>query len=210
MIQQHVCLIVLWLLFCVLHSLLAATWWKLRMSKLLGRSFRFYRFYYSIFATFNLIFLLYFLVTMQSPQIFELSLFGKLAASISGIAGIVIMLLCVRKYFSVVTGIKAFSAEKNSTAVLQRDGLHSYTRHPLYFGTLLFIWNLFAWFPLMSNLISCGMISIYTIAGIHIEERKLLAEFGDAYRSYSRNVPMLIPGIFIRRSKLRQSFSETA
>ena len=210
MILQHACLVVLWILFCVLHSLLAAPWWKLKMSKLLGRSFRFYRFYYSIFATFSLIFLLYFLVTMQSPQIFKLSIFVKLAASISGIAGIVIMLLCVRKYFSVVTGIKAFSAEKNSTVVLQREGLHSYTRHPLYFGTLLFIWNLFAWFPLLSNLISCVMVSIYTIAGIYIEERKLLAEFGEAYKSYSRNVPMLIPGLFIRRPKLRQSFSETA
>lgn len=209
MILQHACLVVLWILFCVLHSLLAATWWKSRMSKLLGRSFRFYRFYYSIFATFSLGFLLYFLVTMESPRIFELSKFVKLAVSISGIAGIAIMLLCVRKYFSVVTGIKAFSAERNSTTVLQRDGLHSFTRHPLYFGTLLFIWNLFALFPLWSNLISCGMISIYTVAGIYIEERKLLAEFGDAYKNYSRNVPMLIPGLFTRRSKIRQSFSET-
>ena len=209
MILQHVYLVVLWILFCILHSLLAATWWKLRLSKLLGRSFRFYRFYYSIFATFYLVFLLYFLVTMQSPQIFKLSLFVKLAASISGISGVLIMLLCVKKYFSVVTGIKAFSAEKDSTAVLQMDGLHSYTRHPLYFGTLLFIWNLFALFPSLSNLISCGMISIYTLAGIHIEERKLIAEFGEAYKNYCRNVPMLIPGFFLRRSKVRQSFSET-
>ena len=203
MILQHVCLVVSWILFCVLHSLFAATWWKLRMCKLVGRSYRFYRLYYSIFATSSLVFLLYFLVTIKSPQIFELSGLVKLAAAITGMAGIVIMLLCVRKYFSVVTGIKAFSAEKNSAPVLQRNGLHSYTRHPLYFGTLLFIWNLW------SNLIACGVISIYTVAGIYIEERKLVAEFGDAYKIYSRNVPMLIPGFFIRRSKMRQSFSET-
>ena len=209
MILQHVYLVVLWILFCVLHSLFAATWFKLEVRKLLGDSFRFYRFYYSVFATFSLVFLLYFLVTIESPQMFEVSIFFKLAASTIGIAGIVIMLICMRKYFTVVTGVKVFSARKNATTILQTEGLHNYTRHPLYFGTLIFIWSLSIWFPSLSNLISCSMMSLYTIVGIQLEERKLLAEYGPTYIHYSRNVPMLIPRFFPRRSKPRQSFPET-
>lgn len=104
-----------------------------------------------------------------------------------------IMLACVKKYFSAVSGIKAFSRERSSGAVLQTEGLHSYTRHPLYFGTLLFIWSLFLLFPLLSNLISCCLISGYTVAGIYLEERKLIIEFGEGYKDYARKVPMLIP-----------------
>ena len=204
MILQHVYLVVLWVLFSVLHSLLAANWWKVKMSRLLGSSFRFYRFFYSVFATLSLMFLLYVLITMQSPRIFKLSGFLKSISLIGGIAGIAIMIACVKKYFSVVTGIKAF-AEKSSVALLQTSGLHSYTRHPLYFGTLLFVWNLFVLFPSLSNLISCGMMSIYTVVGIRIEERKLVAEFGESYTEYCRKVPMLFPRFFLKRSRLSHS-----
>lgn len=208
MILQHIFLAGLWVLYCVLHSLFAANWWKSQISKVLRRSFRFYRFYYSVFSTFSLVFIVYYLLTMQSPQMFEVSIFSRLAASIGGIAGIMVMLACTRKYFSVVTGVEAFSQDKKSTIVLQTGGLHSYTRHPLYLGTLLFIWSLYVLFPSLSNLISCCMISVYTFAGIYLEERKLVVEFGEAYKNYSRNVPMLIPRLFTRRSKVRQSIPE--
>jgi methanethiol S-methyltransferase len=209
MILQHMYLAALWVLYCVFHSLFAANWWKSEMSKLLGRSFRFYRFYYSVFSTFSLVFILYYLVTIESPQMFEVSVFSRLAASIGGIAGIIVMLACTKKYFSVVTGVEAFSQEKKSTIVLQTGGLHSYTRHPLYLGTLVFIWSLYVFFPSLSNLISCCMISFYTVVGMYLEERKLVVEFGEAYKNYSRTVPMLIPRLFTRRSKVRQSFPET-
>ena len=205
MILQHVYLVILWVLFSVLHSLLAATWWKVKMSRLLGRSFRFYRFYYSVFATLSVLFLVYFLVTMETPRIFKLSGILKSVSLIVGIAGIAIMIACVKKYFSVVTGIKAF-AEKSSVSLLQTGGLHSYTRHPLYLGTLLFIWNLFVLFPSLGNLISCSIMSIYTVVGIRIEERKLVAEFGESYTAYRRKVPMLFPRFFLKRSGLSHSF----
>jgi methanethiol S-methyltransferase len=209
MVLQHIYLAALWILYGVCHSLFAANWWKSRMRKLLGRSFRFYRFYYSVFSTLSLVFILYNLVTIESRQMFEVSLFSRSAASIGGIVGIMIMLACTRKYFSVVTGVEAFSQEKGSSMVLQTGGLHSYTRHPLYFGTLVFIWSLYVFFPSLSNIISCCIISLYAVVGIYFEERKLVVEFGEAYKNYARNVPMLIPRLVTRRSKLRTSFPET-
>jgi protein-S-isoprenylcysteine O-methyltransferase Ste14 len=199
---------VFWILFCVLHSLFAARWWKVKMSRLLGRSFRFYRFYYSVFATLSLLVLLVFQVMIKSPVLWRSSGIFRFVGLFSGSTGIIIMLACMKKYFSDVSGIRAFSGEKNTTALLLTEGLHNHTRHPLYFGTLLFIWSLFLLFPLLSNLISCCLISVYTVAGIHIEERKLVMEFGENYKDYARKVPMLIPRFFMRRTKIPDSVPE--
>ena len=178
------------------------------MRRLLKQRFRFYRFYYSVFATCSLIFVLYFQLTITSIPVFDFHPVLKVAAFISGISGLVIMFGCMKKYLLVIAGIKAFTRNNNSPAVLQTGGLHRYTRHPLYFGTLILIWSLFLLYPLWSNLIACSVVSIYTLAGIRIEERKLLAEFGEQYRIYSQQVPMLIPR-FAWRTKIGQSVPRT-
>ena len=50
--------------------------------------------------------------------------------------------------------------------------------------------------PFLSNLIACAIITIYTLIGIVFEEQKLRLEFGNEYIEYSKEVKMLIPGIF--------------
>jgi len=180
------------------------------MSNLLGKSFKYYRFYYSIFSLLNLAALLYFQFTIYSPAFWKISGLLQFIFLLTGATGLFIMILCMRKYFSHVTGIKAFSRGLHQKSVLRTDGLHSYTRHPLYFGTLLCIWSFCLLFPFWSNLVACGLISVYTIAGIHIEERKLINEFGESYRSYARKVPKLIPRLFVMRTKIRHTFPETA
>ena len=209
-IGHHVLLVVLWILFSVLHSVFASTWWKTMAKSILGKAFRFYRFYYSLFATANLCPILYFQFSIDSPLIWKKSEYVESLAVLCGIAGLLIMFACVRKYFVFVSGINAFTRQRDSESVLQTGGLHRYTRHPLYFGTLIFIWSIFLLFPKWSHLITCLSMSAYTLVGIYIEERKLILEFGDYYRSYARNVPMLIPRLFMRKSTLNQSIGETA
>ena len=120
----------------------------------------------------------------------------------TGIPGLLMMIICIRKYFFDLSGVDVFKSTQ-STPRLQTGGLHQFVRHPLYFGTLLFIWSCFLLFPMWNNLIACLVITIYTIIGIKIEERKLIREFGDSYIIYSRNVPMLIPNLFkIRNNRL--------
>jgi len=131
---------------------------------------------------------------------------AQIIAVLSGIMGLIIMVLCMLKYFRSVSGINAFSRQKKTGPELQTGGLHRYVRHPLYFGTLLFIWSLFLFFPLWCNLMACVVITVYTVFGIHLEERKLIIEFGEIYKIYARQVPMLIPHFFIRRTKARIHF----
>ena len=82
---------------------------------------------------------------------------------------------------------------------LKMDGIHKYVRHPLYLGTLLFIWGLFFICPMLNNLIAVIIITLYVFAGIIFEEKKLLQQFGTSYTDYISSVPMIFPVIFKKR-----------
>lgn len=68
--------------------------------------------------------------------------------------------------------------------------LHRYVRHPWYSLALVILWTRdmnSAW------LVSCIAITLYFIVGSRLEERKLVGEFGEAYRRYQQLVPSLLP-----------------
>jgi protein-S-isoprenylcysteine O-methyltransferase Ste14 len=64
-------------------------------------------------------------------------------------------------------------------------------RHPLYFFTLVMIWTSpdITLDRLLFNVLFTGWI----VVGTRLEERDLVAEFGEHYSVYQRHVPMLIP-----------------
>ena len=70
-------------------------------------------------------------------------------------------------------------------------GPYQWVRHPLYFFTLVLIWSIpdMTLDRLLFNVLFTGWI----VVGTHLEERDLVAEFGDQYSAYQRRVPMLIP-----------------
>jgi protein-S-isoprenylcysteine O-methyltransferase Ste14 len=77
----------------------------------------------------------------------------------------------------------------SSTFVVR--GPYRYVRHPLYLFMLLLIWSTprFSTDQLLFNMLWTAWI----IVGTKLEERDLLADFGQTYRLYQASVPMLIP-----------------
>ena len=69
--------------------------------------------------------------------------------------------------------------------------LYRYVRHPLYLGLLVGLWSM----PVMTAghlLFSLGL-NLYILIGISFEERDLIQQFGERYRTYRQQVGMLIP-----------------
>jgi protein-S-isoprenylcysteine O-methyltransferase Ste14 len=71
------------------------------------------------------------------------------------------------------------------------NGLYRWVRHPLYSCGLIILWLT----PLMSwNVLALDLgLTAYILIGLRFEERKLLAEFGQAYAEYRRRTPALLP-----------------
>jgi protein-S-isoprenylcysteine O-methyltransferase Ste14 len=193
LIINHIILALLWGLFGVLHSVLAAPGWKRLMQRWLGRGYKYYHFAYSLFAAVTLIGILVFQYTMPGYLLFVAPVWIKVLLCLPVLAGLTIMLVVIRKYFFSLSGISVFYKQQ-PPVVLEQSGLHRYVRHPLYFGTLLFIWSLFFVFPYLNNLVACIVITAYTVLGAKLEEKKLVAQFGEKYKAYQQGVPMLIPG----------------
>lgn len=69
--------------------------------------------------------------------------------------------------------------------------LYRYIRHPIMTGFLVAFWVT----PHMTagHLLFAGGMTVYVLLGVTLEERDLIAAFGDRYREYRRAVPMFVP-----------------
>ncbi|MBD0351429.1 MAG: isoprenylcysteine carboxylmethyltransferase family protein [Flavisolibacter sp.] len=195
--MQHLLLGVLWIVFCALHSLLASGWLKRKLQQRMGASYRYFRLYYTLFAFTTFIAILSYQVSIPSPFLFDRNIVFLIAGGAVLLVGCIIMLLCIKKYFASLSGLKTLLSETADKNVLLITGIHRYVRHPLYMGTFLFIWGLFLVMPYLSLLIADCIITGYTLLGIKWEEEKLVKEFGNAYKRYQQTVPKLIP--FLRK-----------
>lgn len=83
--------------------------------------------------------------------------------------------------------------------------LYAVVRHPVYMGFVIAFWAT----PVMTlgHLMFALVTTAYILVGIALEERDLIAQYGDDYRRYRQRVGMLIP--FRRTPKEETRRTET-
>jgi protein-S-isoprenylcysteine O-methyltransferase Ste14 len=93
---------------------------------------------------------------------------------------------------TIVDEMKRVNPQKTSLLV---RGPYRWIRHPLYLSSLLMIWS----HPdlTLDRLLFNILFSVWVMIAIILEERDLMAKYGDLYRDYREKVPMLIPGLKI-------------
>lgn len=197
--NSHLLLISFWILYYVLHSVLAATQVKKYVQKKWNIS-RYYRLTYSILVSILLVLLLVFQYSFNSPVLWSIPILEIPAILLLIFPGLVIMFISLKKYFLLLSGIRSLYQEKPVTK-LKINGIHNIVRHPLYTGTLLVVWGFFLLYPFLNNLIAVLLLTVYVVVGMRFEEKKLLLEFGEAYKKYMEQVPALIPGLTFRMQK---------
>jgi protein-S-isoprenylcysteine O-methyltransferase Ste14 len=179
-----------WVVYFLLHSLLASTGVKARVQPHMGR---YYRLVYSVLATAGLVALLVLNGSFESPKLFESIGLVRYLSLMFTTFGVMAMQLAFRQYR--LKSFLGFAEEKDE---LKIEGILKSVRHPIYSGLILVTLGFFLFIPTMATTVSCGCILLYLPIGIYLEEKKLIAVFGEKYLRYKEQVPSLFPRIFSR------------
>jgi methanethiol S-methyltransferase len=179
-----------WLLYFAVHSALASLAAKDWIATHWPRFAPYYRLAYNLVASLLLIPPLWLSHTSQAAPLWTWHGIGRWVADGLALAAITGFWWSLRYY-----DIREFLglSQAHDPGHSQRFSLspfHRFVRHPWYFFGLVIIWTRdmsLAW------LVSCLAITLYLAIGSRLEERKLVAEFGEPYRRYRRCVPGLIP-----------------
>ena len=184
-----------WVLYGALHSLLASSSAKALAERLLGLGVRrYYRLVYNVVVTLTLLPLIALVVLSPDLEISRIRFpWLALALLVEGVSVLGLLAGVLQTGALRFLGLAQItgSADFGGPSKLEVKGLYRYVRHPLYLFGLLIIWLI----PLMTwNILAFNLgATLYILIGIQFEERKLLKEFGQAYADYQRRVPMLIP-----------------
>jgi methanethiol S-methyltransferase len=137
---------------------------------------------------------------------------ASLWSTLLGVGELGMMISMVLGYALLFVGIGLFAQGWRELYLAQKEkrlatgGLYAFVRHPQYTGLFvgLFGEGVVHWPTIFSVALFPVIVLVYWLLARR-EEKRVLAEFGDAYRAYQRRVPMFIPrysqwGKFVRSS----------
>lgn len=185
---EHWPLALAWLVYGLIHSLLAADNAKRLAAERLSLVGPRYRLAYNLLAVLLLVPVAWLLVIDPGPLLWDPGPRLRLAFDLLALFGVMALLLAGPGYD--LREFLGIAASESTRPTLRISGWHCYVRHPWYSVALVLVWTrelYAAW------LLSAICITAYFVIGAWFEEAKLERIFGDAYRRYRARVPGLLP-----------------
>jgi protein-S-isoprenylcysteine O-methyltransferase Ste14 len=198
---KYLFLALAWTAYCTLHSAMISETVTRLLKRRLGDSFRFYRLCFNSVAVLTLIPVLSYSHSLRQEAIFRWEGVWLVLQYPLMACGILLVIAGGRHYslgqFVGISQLRGASSGGLATGGgIDSSGVLGLVRHPWYTAVVLLLWarNLD-----MAALVGNGVLTVYIVVGTLLEERKLVHEFGDSYRSYQRQVSMFVPLKWIRR-----------
>lgn len=188
-------LLLAWLLYYVLHSVLAAQSVKDRCARLWPGIMPWYRLLFNLISIAGLGLIL--LIPTGPAHLLWASPFWQkgLGYGLMALGGLAVLIV-FRGYDS--REFFGWPPQKEAAEMaLLTGGWHRYVRHPLYTGGIIVLIGYLLAAPTIAHAITVGCGLLYLYVGTLFEERKLVRQFGEAYRQYQQQTPMLIPKLGI-------------
>jgi protein-S-isoprenylcysteine O-methyltransferase Ste14 len=170
------------------------------LERRLGDSFRFYRLFFNAVAILTLIPVLWYAHSLRQEPVLRWEGVWLVLPCLLLACGILLFVAGGRHYslgrFVGISQLRgASSGGLAAGGGIDSSGVLGLVRHPWYTAVVLLLW---AGDLDMAALIGNGVLTVYIAIGTLLEERKLVREFGDAYRSYQGRVSMFVPLKWIR------------
>ncbi len=194
--SAYLLLAVGWSAYCAVHSLLISPPVIQRMRQRFPVGHRYHRLGFNIFSTLTLIPIALYTLTLKSSPLFSWDgPFRWLQAVFILTGGALIAAGALHYDFREFLGwsqIKKTDACQGigKDCLLNTSGILGIVRHPWYTAVIFLLW---ARDLDPAAIIVNTVLTVYVIIGTHLEERKLMAEFGQKYRDYQREVSMFLP-----------------
>ncbi len=194
--MEYILLFILWILWCALHSLMISEVVVSGIRQKYGDRYRYYRIFFNLVSVLTLIPVVIYSGSLQIDPFFTWSGAWRPVQFLLALGAIALFYAGSRHYdlrqFLGIRQVMEHESRKGLTETggLDTSGILGVIRHPWYTAGILIVWAR----PLdMAVLVTNIVLTAYLIIGTHLEEKRLVAEFGDEYREYQNKVPMFLP-----------------
>ena len=195
--MKYLILSSIWAGYCFLHSFLISIRFTNYLTRVLKNYYSFYRLFYVLISLVLLVWVINYTAPLDTTIIItyvppwsiirQVMMWGSL-------------LMFFWAFFFNYDSLSFFGIRQilnfkklkttNPSEEIKKNGLLAVTRHPMYLALIIYLWSqTFRVADIVVNIV----LTIYVIIGTVLEEKKLVLEFGDAYRKYQQEVPMLVP-----------------